>query len=80
MNKVFKKILYILLIILLIICIQFIIKYNNTEFFNETNDTTTTNNLKIKCFKGDNTICKYLNDTHNLGRTYIKKINRILQA
>ena len=73
MNKIFKQILYILLIILLIICIQFIIKYNNKEFFNETIDTTT-NNIKIKCFKGDNIICKYLTDTHNWEEHISKKL------
>jgi len=65
-------ILYILISIVFFILLFFLIK-NNKENFNDTINTTT-DNLKIKCFKGDNIICKYLNDTHNWEEHISKKI------
>ena len=69
---IINKYLYIILgILFIIILIQFII--SNKEFFNETIDTSS-NDLIIKCFKGDNVICKYLNDTHNWEEHISKKL------
>ena len=62
-KNVIYNYLYILVCILLII-IFFYYVYNNKESFNDIIETTTSNNLKIHCFKGDNIICKYLNETH----------------